>query len=235
MKKKHKIVMLPSNKADHSLILRNGRVEHYRGYLTQDYLTNVLNGSSYNLYVLSDDTFTKGDWCVREYYPSNGGFTREVQQFKNNVDYTGSLAFKKIIATTDKLLLSKTIVDKDEIGNIYNHLYLPRLSQDFIKSYISSFNAGSPITEVEVEMEIVYTDTIVGTGDGEYQERYKTIKINPDNTISISPVKDTFTREEVIDVILKFKSDLMNQKIRFNMNKTESDSQKLNEWIKENL
>lgn len=46
-------------------------------------------------------------------------------------------------------------------------------------------------------MEIVYTDTIVSTGDGEYQERYKTIKINPDNTISIHVVKDTFTREEL--------------------------------------
>ena len=57
------LVMLPSNKTENCLYASyNNILNYYSGYLTQDYLKNVLLAKSYHLYILSNDEIKEGDW-----------------------------------------------------------------------------------------------------------------------------------------------------------------------------
>jgi hypothetical protein len=47
--------LVETNKAEDCLYLNNGKMHYHNGYLTQDYLKNVLNAKAFHLYVLSDD------------------------------------------------------------------------------------------------------------------------------------------------------------------------------------
>ena len=129
-----------------------------------------------HLYIISDDEIKENN--THFYNPYSG----QLHISGNHTDYIAinKNGCKKIIATTDV------------------SLGLPQPSQQFIQKYIEGYNKGNVITDVLVEE--------LRSSDGYYDEQdiwyWKTLglKINPkDNTITIKKVKDSYSREEVIE------------------------------------
>lgn len=89
--------------------------------------------------------------------------------------------YKKIIATTE------------------NSLKLPQLPQQFIEHYISEYNKGNIVNKVKVEWEEGFEDI---NPNCSYPEQWN-LKVNPDNAINIKPIKNIWSKEEVIAFGLK--------------------------------
>lgn len=203
MKKQAQVVMLATDKAEDCLYLQNGKLHYHKGYLTQDYLKNSLNAKSYHLHIVSNDTIKSNNWCYNN--------TNLVQV---NEEYLKTYLpiLKKIVATTHSNLV-KTDLGTCNICNIqqfYSKIHytpcayklkcgeviankpLPQIPQQFIELFITEYNKGHIITEVEVEYE-EYLDTTY-SDHGAYKNK---LLINKDNTINISlPVKNWLSNQQ---------------------------------------
>lgn len=143
------------------------------------------------------------------------------------IKYTGEeLGIAKIIATTDKRLL----VTVHGNGSIVTPEYLPQPSKQFIQKYITEYNKNNIITECLVEFDKVKTgedsECICGEAHPFYKPLdgpcftcgsskliYKDIfsyntRIDSHNCITIKPIKDTYTREEVIALLAAREKDI---------------------------
>ena len=138
-----------------------------------------------HLYIISDDEIKEGDLHITSDH-SGFGFRKY-----------------KIIATTDTSL--KVFIDGN--GNKSSHEltksgyieFLPQPSQQFIEKYIEYYNKNEIITDVLVEYE---RDEFKVTGKGLVIQEW--LKINPkDNTITIKKLKNSWNREEVINMLFK--------------------------------
>lgn len=58
--KKVKVLMLPTEKAEDSIVKSAGRLWYFKGYFTQDYLSSQ-NKKSHHLYLVSDEEIKEGD------------------------------------------------------------------------------------------------------------------------------------------------------------------------------
>lgn len=203
--KRTKVVMLPTNeKATIGFLTQKGKE---RGHLVHfdRLMPNILDSENQHLYFLSDDEIKAGDWYLKN------GESIIVSALGEIVkgDYKNC---KKIIATTDKLEIPYEF-DKWSI--------IPKPSEGFIQKFVNAYNSGNPITEVDVEYE-EYAEGSYGLSDGEplILER---LKINSkDNTITIKKVKDSWTTQEVINLLQQFNNDKPGE---FDCSK----------WIEENL
>lgn len=101
---------------------------------------------------------------------------------------------KKIIATTD------------------TSLDLPSIPQQFIQYYIEEYNKGNVIDKAQVE----YTDLYLSVN------YTSSLMINTDNTINVKPIKDSWSRDEVMKLLLDFNND-------------KPGIFDCNQWVKENL
>lgn len=224
-KQTFKVIMLPSNKkAEKGNIVLN--TPNNNLYIMDsrknwgNYDTIHVKGSSFHewdkavlpqhLCIISDEEINDGDWVL----------------FNNRiiVKYTSGpiVDSKKIVATTDKSLITKIYSHESQDLmkiSVYKDKLLPQIPESFIEAYIKAYNEGKPITEVNLEME---TETWGIEGI------FTKIKTRPDNTVIIHPSK-LYTRDEVINFILKFGKD--NPLLRgCQITKLESD-----EFIKNNL
>jgi len=194
MKKLHKIVMLATDKAENSIVLSKNKLWYFKGYFTQEYL-NAQDKKSFHLYILSDDKIEEGDWFLQ----------KAGRQFPIKWDGKTKLNFhcKKIIATTDKSLIIKH--NCDCLATTFEGCSqcierISQLSQQFIDYYITEYNKGNIITEVEVEYEQI-EDVLFKV----YEQEPIKLFINKDNTINISiPSNKMYSREEVEKLIIKF-------------------------------
>lgn len=190
---------------------------------------------SQHLYFLSDEEIEKGDWCLldRNVGQSTGYVVLQcVEADVENGEYTfkedGNLfttgRCEKIIATTDTSLYHRDFESNTNCDSLY-----PQPSQQFIEKYIESYNTGNPITEVLVEYEQIQ-DPILSFPSK--LDIFK-FKINPDNTINIREKKDSWNREEVIELLKKLVTDCNdNEELCTHYN---GEYRELNNWIKENL
>ena len=81
---------------------------------------------------------------------------------------------------------------------------IPRLSKEFIKAFVKAYNDGKQITNVEVEYEVlVRTDAPFNRHRILNENTKIKLKINPDNTINIKPIKDSWNRSEVVELLIK--------------------------------
>lgn len=224
--KKHKVVMLPTEKAS-DLCLYTPQ--------THDVSNNILNYGNYNqrlygldkkplyqhLYILSDEEIKIGDWGIGHAKGINGiGTGYYVFKHDNsNIAKVNALAegSKKIIATTDTSLWEHD----DTVPYPKTKPALPQPSQAFIEKYVEEYNKGNIITKVIVEYESVeYCRPMPMVHQKYYISK---VKINPkDNTITIKKVKDSWSREEVIDLLTRY-----NKRCQAPMVDTK--------WISENL
>ena len=137
----------------------------------------------HHLYITSDEEIKEDDWYIGD------------NIIYNLVTKTNGMNPQKIISTTNPAL------------------NLPQPSKSFIDKYIEEYNAGNPITEVMVEYELDICKRCNGKGTeivailgecnclkckgkGILSDNIN-LKVNPDNTINIKPIKDNWSREEV--------------------------------------
>ena len=175
-----------------------------------------------HLYVLSNDEIKKGDYIYCT-------ITNAIEIAKYNHDYL-IRDWKKVIATTDTSLY---IHQKETISLPERVFYLPQPSQQFIQKYIEEYNKGNIITDVLVEYED-YDWDLLTSGNTTIHQR---VKVNPkDNTITIKKVKDSWSREELTDILQVYRLDYEQYKrsCHYGPNQKEIVDWS-NKWIKENL
>ena len=195
-------------------------------FLYKDNILQYQPGSQYafkdikaqHLYIISDnDRIKEGDWYLD---------TLNNLVFPYNKMHGQLPTDKKIIATTDssfnKLHHSDNILVSGRHSVSNNVIVFPSIPQSFIDKYVSEYNKGNVIKEVLVEYN--GKGEIDGTGlcEGTYCETH--LKLNPDNTINIKNLKDSWTREEVKTLFDRFYQafDMISQEW-------------YDEWIKNNL
>ena len=96
----------------------------------------------------------------------------------------------------------------------------------FISKYIEEYNKGNIITNVLVEYEGKrkwMQEHIDTTSYIDYN-----LKVDSNNTITIKKVKDSYSREEVINLLYKYNDGIIDRYSQL----TNKD---LDNWIKENL
>lgn len=164
---------------------------------------NYRDGETYDIYITSDDKIEKNDWCM--IIDKASSLYGEFEQHKGS--HSRSDQWGKIIATTDTSL--GFIIPRFTSGNrgavdVSEKILLPQPSQQFIEKYIESYNKGEVITDVLVEYKSYCKHGNNCPSKGAYDKQhlcnvdYK-IKVNQDNTINIKQVKDSWTREEVLE------------------------------------
>ena len=232
--KKCKVVMLSTNEKAIDGQFCIGKYEEYAlidNIQMQNKLscgTKVMDGDikmSYkHLYITSDEEIKVGDWMYSQMdgYPTQ--WDGDLSESKNPKEY----GYNKIISTTDKSITTPgyNSFDEDDICNCY----LPQPSQQFIEKYIEEYNKGNVITDVLVEYIDNGEEGWSGSNeDGEpiWNEKIE-LKVNPKgNTITIKKVKDSWNREEVIELI----SDWTRMKSGLNINLPDN----FDNWIETNL
>lgn len=215
IKKECQVVLLPTKKDSPISYEVDWLRLKFIGDLNNGYL-NTSTQQNFHLYILSDDKPIAGDWI---YW--NGKIVKAIDTV-----YTKST--KKIIATTDQTLEMK----KDVVGGFETGIAFPQPSPSFIQKYIESYNNGKPIEKVMVEY-LKHFDEDWSEISGAFEIEYETLKINSkDNTIFISNIKDSWSKEELKEIFV----DLVDA-VLINATKptTLTNPENLNKWIEENL
>lgn len=204
MKKKRQVVMVPTDKKVTDKPFSVGITLCNDGKLR---IGNPVGTSEsrQELYILSDENLEVCDWC----YDS---INKIIIQFNNTTacilannqkEKYNNKSFFKIIATTDKSLeICQNI--KSEYCNNSEIIgcNLPQPSQSFITKFIDEWNKGNKITEVMVEFEEIETEDYLDITVDMYDEDIEyQLKIDKNNEITITMVKDNYSIEEIINDI----------------------------------
>jgi len=226
--KKAQVVKLPTNeKSDLGLTFLYGETVFDQYSQCSSELQSRFS-KFFNLYIISDDKIEDGDW----YFDGTDLIHQKSQYNDGLVD--GNSDAKKVIATTDTSLKVKQWLDyADDSVNIS----LPQPPQQFIEKFIEEYNKGDVIKDVLVEYE---SNLYESFGSGKYWEDAPVtmkkfldkdddyLKINPkDNTITIKKLKESWNREEFIQLIKEFRNGLLPT--------TQVEIEYTNKWIEENL
>lgn len=229
--KKARVIMLPtSQKINRGIWLRkkNSFDDPYL-FFNMIVPPTQSNECYQHLYIISDEKPKAGDW----YYIYIKGLhsNPQINQLLKSDIESGlyekwKADCKKIIATTDTSLIFKKgySVSQGE----YNESF-PQPSKEFIKKYVDSYNKGEVITDILVEYEnYILNQSRIGLANVTLQR----LKINSkDNTITVKKLKDSWNREEVIDILHVYGLNLIEQ-IETKSLKEQVD---INKWIEENL
>lgn len=216
MKPRCKVVMLPTTSISQVILTSSKDLL----YFVKNNKSKYVNYHNQHLYILSDEEIKEGDW----YYNYDYNYIKQCLEMdkeliKNALFYElGSTVFdyskdcKKIIASTDK------------------SLGLLEIEQDFIKEYCEK----GGIDEVMVDFDNICKDEIQKKVCYNCKEDCNLVpKISPNNTITITPVKDSWDREEYETGLRKaFQAGENYGSLPFSSNKNVLDQ---DAWIKENL
>ena len=194
---KIKVVMLPTN--EKAIIIK----EKITNKLKISSLNNPQRWEYQHLYFLSDEEIKEGDWVYNS--GQNIVFKWPNHYVKANIK---GEHLKKIIATTDRTLHYKISLPHGE-----GEQSLPRPSNEFLKKYCELGGIDEVLVEYEEYDWNEYTDTYWNSK----------LKVAPDNTITIKSIKDSWNREEVIDLIRNSHEDY------------HEHPNDLENWIKQNL
>jgi hypothetical protein len=221
--KKVQVIMLPASKSHlwNNISYNNGKIIDQSLFYNSNEIKEIINYKGLqikpqHLYILSNDEIKEGDWCVK--MSTNSVLFVDCE---DNEKLANELSFnyKKIIATTDNFL---GYVHQGAMSQRF--FTLPQPSQGFIEKYVKMYTQGNPITEVLVEYQNRYEGE---TGPTRFLGCFP--RINPkDNTITIHPVKDSWSREEVIELL----REVHYLEKGFSKSQTKAI---LDKWIKENL
>ena len=235
MDKRCKVVLLPTNEkatfGDIILTPDTNKLlifEHQR-------CTEVIQ----HLYITSDDKIKDGDWYDDSYGNIRQAITIKTEYsiahkkmvinvyYGENINSYHTLheQMRKIIATTDDSLTIKRSTKSEYCNNSEDiECHLPQPSQSFIQKYVDEYNKGNQIVDVLVEYE-----AIGNWRHAEFVHTRDIPKVNPkDNTITIRRVKDSWNREEVIELLQEMNSSVPNLY-------SQMDDKEFDEWIEENL
>lgn len=157
--------------------------------------------TNYHLYLIADDKIRIGDRYLVKCFGEKYGYTKE--------------SLGKLEAGQEQLAIKHDA--KKVIVSTNTSLGLPSLSEGFISKYIESYNKGEMITDVMVEVHtagvwearnshgingrrcvVCYTTNAIK--DSYDCKCGYTLKVDKSNSVTIRKVKDTWTREEVIEL-----------------------------------
>lgn len=156
----------------------------------------------------------------------------EIINHKDKYYLKTETGYREILASTDKSLIkcpNKSIefgcCDKPEFCEV-KQIITPEIPQSFIEKFVEKYNKGDIITEVMVEYILNnedFDDIIEKVWDNDYK-----LKINvKDNTINIKPIKDSWSREEIVKLFNKmYATDIIDA----NVKKVDFDK-----WVEEHL
>lgn len=226
MKKRHKVVMLPTEKASNLWLQPNNLLR------LANSLKEVGIAKPQHLYVLSDDEIKEKDWWFDGVNVRND-FTKWTK-YQKGFD-------KKIIATTDKLITNcQCNSNPHKLTCDFNYReYLPQLPELFIEAYIKAYNEGKPITEVNLEYKYTINNKPLTHGNSHITPSI-TIKTRLDNTVIVHQSK-MYSRDEVETLIKQFANECEHNKELMCYNGRLGNGNKdwrntdLENWLKENL
>ena len=213
--KKAKVVMLPTNEPS-----KIGNLATYQKRSLAKVIKEGINPKDstlqfWNLYIISDDEIKEGDW----YYCKR---LNKIFQAIKGITYNIEGNEHKIIATTNESLRTNYKENNHQPLSKYNYI-LPKPSDSFISKYIEEYNKGNVISDVEVEYDKATYNKWLENGASPV---FDTLKVNPDNTINIKPIKDSWSREEVKQLM----------ELAYNEGySTNGDVIDIDKWIEENL
>lgn len=180
-----------------------------------------------NLFILSDEEIETCDFILNI-------VTNEVE-VAYNVDsvYINEMfksVYKKIIATTDTSLMincdeCRAWENRNDVSYTCTCKSLPQPPQQFIEKFIEEYNKGNVITEVDVEY-LLFLEPGNTLNDRKYDKTI--LKVNLNNTINIKSAKDSWTREEVINLCRS--AHLHGEQGALNLH-----CQTFKQWVEENL
>lgn len=189
-----------------------------------------------HLYITSEDKIKEGDWFLFELTSIQILQCVKIDKsgIKSSKDKWQSLEHcKKIIATTDSSLTK-------EMYSISFGKYqepLPQPSQAFIEKYVEKYNKGNQITDVLVEyVDNGHEDWCERTDQPIWVEKLVPYINNKDHTITIKKMKDSWSRDEHITNLIKYREEFeeFKKNCHFGPNQKEID-QWTYKWIEENL
>jgi hypothetical protein len=206
MKKKCKVVRLPTEKATWSNCIWLSRINNQ---LRLDKSYNML---PQHLYIISDDEVKEGDWFINEQIDGD----KVIWQHNGNIIPNSNP--KKIIATTD-----------NSIG-IKPFTVFPQPSPQFIQKYIDEWNKGNKIEWVNLEYEAIpneFDNPFTNPkGLDNFEDAKWELKVDKNNYITLTKIKDNWNREEVIQLLQSYREFVWgNGATLFDCTK----------WIEENL
>jgi len=222
MFKECKIVMLPVDKNGALTLSNNNLLGTHYPQVHDKFGRN----KPQHLYILSNEAIKEGDWYYNTIHNKLFQSIHKDQYFENEF---------KVIATTDTSIKIECDACKRS-KNIPNSIYtcscqsIPYIPQSFIEKYISEYNKGNKIENVMVEYEdkgfiqLMNPEEPLPTKQHHYWIENIIPKLNQDNTINIKSVKDSWTREEVENIV--------HRALWTNPPYNEIES---NEWINSNL
>ena len=237
------IVMLPTK--DETNIVLNTSTEEL-SYTTTKKLNIRYKVFTYqHLYIVSDDEIKEGDWFISSenkiYHAIRENFD-DLFSILKDLNYSTIWKSKgKIITTTDKSLM---VQDYFKNGRKAGLEQSPQPSQSFIKKYCELGDVDKVLVEYEFNVELykntpsIIKNSTYGSA-GQYKLNFYKLKTDSHNTITIKSVKDSWTREEVIDLLKIYQEDFCNfeaikpglEKLKNTINLPEY----WKDWIKENL
>ena len=215
--KRAQVVMLPTNeKASTLWLTTSGQLIHT--HITDNYKKLYKPQA---IYILSNEKIEVGDWVVHGLLPLI------YQVNKDNYEASVHNKSKKIIATTDSSLFGP--FEEPLPKGVTNPI--PKPSEDFIKVFVEEYNKGNIIEWVDVEyseykfeeFQNMTESNITNKITDEYY-RYSEddqcfehwyyasikwinsllglkLKVNSKNEISIRKIKETWSRDEILNAL----------------------------------
>ena len=173
--------------------------------------------SKRHLYFLSNKEIKEGDWFINR----NDNTIFQVKSKEEGESLNIFIGFNKIIATTDI------------------SLRLPQPSKEFIQAFIAAYNEYEPIKWVNVEFEEYATETNYELEIDCSTPLFR-LKLNSSNEIIIKKVKDSWTREEVIELLFKCQDEVEYPETYYEPCNREEENIKefkndMEEWLEQNL
>ncbi len=219
IKRKCQVVMLPTNEQKKDGMICKDITEYDKIIAIK--INNFMEHEDYvgqHLYITSDEEIKEGDWCL--VVKSHKDLLKDdIFQYNDECSINHEY-IKKIIATTDTSLISINEqyfdVNKSRKSAVLEQKTLPQPSQEFIRQYIEEYNKGNVIEFVDVE----YT---YDNGGIFVPMNTLYLLVNSDNTINIEPIKDSWSKEDVVALLYKS---------RFHK---DSSDEKFDKWIEQNI
>ena len=105
------------------------------------------NAKYQHLYLTDDSEINEGDWYIDDVYEVRQSITSDKDYWNKRPKY------EKIIATTNAIEtnIMKTISNKDS----FHYKFIPQISKEWIKYFVSKYNVNSTIICVEIEYELI--------------------------------------------------------------------------------
>lgn len=209
--KKVKIIMLPTKYGN---IYNQKSMDKSLKYKPNSIVkTDELN-TAYHLYFLLNEEIKEGDWYAYNAANDSKNPKWEIHQCKTVEDdplvhYTDNhltMWCSKIIATTDP------------------KLNLPHPTTDFIKAFVKAGGIDEVMVEYHNNYDLEYYTPADGIECARKIDNWE-LKVNYYNEITIHPIKDCWSREEVISII----RDYHNKYVRG----MSFDSNPYQLWVKE--